>query len=246
MAANAARQILEEYPVRGHHDAQAFEAALASAHDFADCLAALSAQARSRGFDAVLCRHAIDEAGQRVAHERHTLDESAAALFDQPAFRLAWPVEAQALARSLPLTWTVDDWPGGHGLAARTAMECLAGAGIEGGAALAVRGPAGRVTLVLLFRSGGPVAANELDRWLLAVPRLHARLCDLLAGKGRAPELSRRELEILRLAAEGLTAAAAAAALNVTEATIKFHLAGVRKKLGVRKTAEAIARVYAL
>ncbi len=55
--------------------------------------------------------------------------------------------------------------------------------------------------------------------------------------------LSRREVEVLRLSAGGLTAAAAAAALGVTEATIKFHLAGVRKKMRVRSTAEAIARL---
>ncbi|ATQ44602.1 LuxR C-terminal-related transcriptional regulator [Caulobacter mirabilis] len=55
--------------------------------------------------------------------------------------------------------------------------------------------------------------------------------------------LSRREVEVLRLSAGGLTATAAAAILGVTEATIKFHLAGVRKKLRVRNTAEAITKL---
>lgn len=85
-----------------------------------------------------------------------------------------------------------------------------------------------------------------LDLWLAAAPLLQARLSALAPTPEKATELSRRELEILRLSAKGLTGAAAARALGVSEATVKFHLAGARRKLGVKNTAEAVARLQAL
>lgn len=226
-----------------------FDATLAAASDFEACFAALDAHARACGFDGLICRHASDENGQPVVHERHDVHGAAAALLTEPGFRRAWPVEARALAQSLPLTWTATDWPGDRGAAARIAMQRLEAAGVEGGVALSVRGPLHRVTVVIglwtaprSFESG----ALDLDRWLLVVTRVHARFCDLLSRAAGVPDLSRREREILRLTADGLTAAAAARALGVTEATIKFHLVGVRKKLNVKNTAEAIARMHAL
>jgi DNA-binding NarL/FixJ family response regulator len=52
-------------------------------------------------------------------------------------------------------------------------------------------------------------------------------------------ELTRRELEILRLVAEGLSNAALARRLWVTEQTVKFHLANIYRKLGVSNRTEA-------
>lgn len=48
--------------------------------------------------------------------------------------------------------------------------------------------------------------------------------------------LTRRELEILRLVAEGLSNAQLASRLWVTEQTVKFHLSNVYRKLGVAKS----------
>jgi len=52
-------------------------------------------------------------------------------------------------------------------------------------------------------------------------------------------ELTRRELEILRLVAEGLSNAALARRLWVTEQTVKFHLSNIYRKLGVSNRTEA-------
>ncbi len=51
--------------------------------------------------------------------------------------------------------------------------------------------------------------------------------------------LTRRELEILRLVAEGLSNAQLARLLWVTEQTVKFHLSNVYRKLGVANRTEA-------
>jgi DNA-binding NarL/FixJ family response regulator len=51
--------------------------------------------------------------------------------------------------------------------------------------------------------------------------------------------LTRRELEILQLAAEGLSNSQLASRLWVTEQTIKFHLSNVYRKLGVSNRTEA-------
>lgn len=55
----------------------------------------------------------------------------------------------------------------------------------------------------------------------------------------RAPELTRREEEILQMVAEGRSNADVARALWVTEQTVKFHLANVYRKLGVKNRTQA-------
>ena len=54
-----------------------------------------------------------------------------------------------------------------------------------------------------------------------------------------AHELTKRELEILRLAADGLSNGQLARRLWVTEQTVKFHLSNVYRKLGVSNRTEA-------
>ena len=49
-----------------------------------------------------------------------------------------------------------------------------------------------------------------------------------------AEQLSAREVEILELVAEGLTNGEVARRFWVTETTVKFHLARIYRKLGVR------------
>jgi DNA-binding NarL/FixJ family response regulator len=56
---------------------------------------------------------------------------------------------------------------------------------------------------------------------------------------GAATPLTKRELEILRLVAEGLTNADIARRLWVTEQTVKFHLSNVYRKLDVANRTEA-------
>jgi len=55
------------------------------------------------------------------------------------------------------------------------------------------------------------------------------------------PNLTLRELEILRLVADGRTNREVARAAWVTEQTVKYHLANIYRRLGVRNRGEAIA-----
>jgi DNA-binding NarL/FixJ family response regulator len=59
------------------------------------------------------------------------------------------------------------------------------------------------------------------------------------AAPVNAPGLTRRELEILQLVAEGHSNAQVARMLWVTEQTVKFHLSNIYRKLGVSNRTEA-------
>jgi two-component system response regulator DevR len=58
-------------------------------------------------------------------------------------------------------------------------------------------------------------------------------------GALETPELTRRELEILRLVAEGHSNSQLARMLWVTEQTVKFHLSNIYRKLNVANRTEA-------
>ena len=53
------------------------------------------------------------------------------------------------------------------------------------------------------------------------------------------PDLTRRELEILQLVAEGYSNSQLAKMLWVTEQTVKFHLSNIYRKLDVVHRTEA-------
>jgi len=57
--------------------------------------------------------------------------------------------------------------------------------------------------------------------------------------KQAAPDLTKRELEILRLVAEGYSNSQLARMLWVTEQTVKFHLSNIYRKLNVSNRTEA-------
>jgi DNA-binding NarL/FixJ family response regulator len=61
----------------------------------------------------------------------------------------------------------------------------------------------------------------------------------LRASVDESPGLTRREIEILKLMAEGLTNAQLAKMLWVTEQTVKFHLSNIYRKLDVSNRTEA-------
>jgi len=61
----------------------------------------------------------------------------------------------------------------------------------------------------------------------------------LQSVRSSAPALTKREFEILQLAAHGYTNGAMARMLTVTEQTIKFHLSNTYRKLNVSNRTEA-------
>lgn len=58
--------------------------------------------------------------------------------------------------------------------------------------------------------------------------------------------LTARELEVLKLAAEGLSNRAIASQLDISDHTVKFHLNAVLSKLGAQSRTEAVVRAMRL
>ncbi len=92
---------------------------------------------------------------------------------------------------------------------------------------------------------------EELVRAVHAAHRgesvLSPAVASRLMGQVRRPaqeSLSKRELDVLRLIADGATNREAAAKLFVSEATIKTHLLHIYDKLGVRDRAGAVGEAY--
>lgn len=94
-------------------------------------------------------------------------------------------------------------------------------------------GRSGGTAFVHLFRD--VTATKELLRLV------HERLAGGPADGDPAASLTRRELEILRLIATGVTTREAAKRFNVSAATVRNHIQKVLVKLGVHNRLEAVA-----
>lgn len=77
---------------------------------------------------------------------------------------------------------------------------------------------------------------------VLALP-VAARLADRLRAPAR-PEVTARELDVLRLVATGLSNADIGRALFIGEATVKTHLIRAFAKLGVADRTAAVTAAY--
>jgi DNA-binding NarL/FixJ family response regulator len=88
------------------------------------------------------------------------------------------------------------------------------------------------------------------DGGSLFAPAVTRRLIERFAGAApqKAPpalgELTRRELEVLRLLARGLSNAEVAAELVVSDHTAKTHVAHILNKLGLRDRVQAVVLAY--
>lgn len=88
---------------------------------------------------------------------------------------------------------------------------------------------------------------SGLERGEAALSRkTAARLIAGLGNKPRpeedgGPRLTRREVELLGLVADGLSNKAIAQALSVSENTVKYHIRNILQKLGAQNRAEAVA-----
>jgi DNA-binding NarL/FixJ family response regulator len=73
-------------------------------------------------------------------------------------------------------------------------------------------------------------------------PRVASKvLAEVTSPHRQIDELSPRELEVLRLVADGLPTKQIAAALSISERTVKFHVNSIFHKLGADNRAQAVA-----
>jgi DNA-binding NarL/FixJ family response regulator len=85
-----------------------------------------------------------------------------------------------------------------------------------------------------------PVVPADAD----TTPRLSPAAPNGGAAPSGEPQLTRRELEILTLVADGLPNGDIARRLWITEQTVKFHLSNIYRKLGVGNRTEATRYAY--
>lgn len=99
-----------------------------------------------------------------------------------------------------------------------------------------------------LARNEGLISSAELEdklpkmQWLAQVA--HALLYRLLLARSQNDSLTQltdREIELLRLAADGKTAGEISEALGVTERTANFHIGNAIEKLGAGNKTHAVA-----
>ena len=99
-----------------------------------------------------------------------------------------------------------------------------------------------------LVRAVHQAAAGDL----VIDPSITKRLIEQVGGTRQAhaearaalSQLTEREVEVLRLVARGLTNAELAAQLNVSESTIKTHVARILDKLELRDRIQAVILAY--
>jgi DNA-binding NarL/FixJ family response regulator len=71
--------------------------------------------------------------------------------------------------------------------------------------------------------------------------RLMSRFADITHGQPvQASALTKREIELLRLVAKGLSNKAVAQKLSISENTVKYHVRNILQKLGVQNRTEAV------
>ena len=98
---------------------------------------------------------------------------------------------------------------------------------------------------VRAIAAGEALLAPEMTRAVIRRAVARDRAEAPTPPRGVAPEqLTEREVEVLRLMAEGLSNDEIAEALTVGRATVKTHVSNVLMKLGVRDRVQAVAFAY--
>ena len=110
------------------------------------------------------------------------------------------------------------------------------------GTPIRVVGIAQDITDAKLTQEALQNTSSELERRALELQRLALDTMSEPAPDARAA-LTPRQLEILRLVADGLTSAEIGRRLFVTEATVKWHVKQILAKTASANRAEAVARV---
>jgi DNA-binding NarL/FixJ family response regulator len=99
------------------------------------------------------------------------------------------------------------------------------------------------VAAVQLVRTGDALLAPSITRRL--VERFAPRPAPAAGAPGHdLSALTPRELEVLGLVARGMSNAELAAALTLSEATVKTHVARILTKLGLRDRVQAVVLAY--
>jgi DNA-binding NarL/FixJ family response regulator len=124
-----------------------------------------------------------------------------------------------------------------------TQLPAVFGAGV--GSIVHLRDLNGRTTqrLVQAAASGQALLPNRIIHWLIEEQRMRQRNM-MTPVDVQSNGLTRREVDVLRLVAEGMDTASIARKMNYSERTIKKVLADLMRRLDLRNRAHAVS--YAL
>jgi DNA-binding NarL/FixJ family response regulator len=153
------------------------------------------------------------------------------------------PIEADVALLAIDLSeenlTTIVDWLNSDALAAVWLVEPLSEAGIAEALRLGVNGilandaTATDIVAALIAAAAGLVVVQpEIASLLISAPRLP------LAPAQQA--LTQREIEVLRMLAEGMSNKRIAHQLYLSEHTVKFHISSIFAKLSVSSRTEAV------
>jgi PAS domain S-box-containing protein len=114
--------------------------------------------------------------------------------------------------------------------------------GITSAVAFPAVGPDGPVAVLSFYSFEHRVPSAELVRTLTAIGRELGRFLNRRRAELGPRPLTTRELEVLRLAAEGYSGPGIAEELVLSPATVRTHFAHIYEKLGVGDRAAAVAQ----
>lgn len=176
------------------------------------------------------------------------------ARYDEQRYMLTDPVLQRSIASTLPVEWDRIERrdPRTHQMFAEAADT-----GLKHGMTLPVHGAHGEFSLLSLAGPDAlptsPIARMELARrahWFAS--HLHEcvrriALQPAAQRRGELPaQLTARERDCLRMAAEGLSASEIADKLKISERTVVFHFSRCQEKLQVTTRQHAVARAITL
>ncbi len=154
------------------------------------------------------------------------------------------PILAHCNQSELPIIW--EDKAFSTAPQLRPAQKTL---GLQYGWSQSIHGGSGLRSMFSLARSDNPITAYELYENLGYAIFINQQLHRHVAQKQRqclpgvsAPQLSTREIEILRLSADGKTAYECSRILSISERTINFHVHSAIQKFGVNNKIAAVIK----
>ncbi|MHC8388551.1 autoinducer binding domain-containing protein [Pseudomonas sp. MDT2-39-1] len=152
------------------------------------------------------------------------------------------PILAHCNHSTLPILWGEEAYS-----KTPTLWQAQKQLGLQYGWSQSLHGDRGLCSMLSLARSNDPITPYELYEKLGYTIFISHQLHGLVAKKlplrvndPCKPHLSAREIEILRLSADGKTACEVGMILNITERTTNFHICSAIKKLGVNNKIAAV------
>ncbi len=158
------------------------------------------------------------------------------------------PVMAYCAQHVVPMCWSdLNLEPASQ---SERMMQEAAEFGLRDGVSMPLHSPQGELGIFSLAVDAEPDSARAICEGALEPVQLLAgylheavrRVSGLLPGNASGPDLTERESECLRWAADGKTSGEIAQLLGLSESTVNFHLNNTMRKLNVVSRQQALAK----